>query len=325
MRLREGCTLAVALLAMSGCDRKPAAREDAEGADAPVSAPSRLRDVDGQAMLVLDSADERRLGLSTAVLGARTVSPRVVLTGEVIPDSSRTSVVRAPIAGRLLVPDGARWPAFGETVRAGQEVGQVSDARPLVVAVGGVVTRVTARPGELVDAGQALLEMTDFSAPLVRVAWSPEAPATPPARILIGSLDRSGPQVEASLQGPALEADPLTRLPAWLYRAARAWPGARPGLPVSAVVPLPGSAGHAAFVPDAAVVQWDGLTWAFRRRDVGRYVRIRVPTTEPVPGGWLATTGSGLAAGDTVVVRGAQVLLSEEFKSRVKVGDEVAE
>jgi multidrug efflux pump subunit AcrA (membrane-fusion protein) len=274
---------------------------------------------------VLDSADERRLGLGLAVLTARTTSPQVVLTGEVIPDSSRASVVRAPIAGRLVTLEGARWPAFGEAVRAGQVVGQVSDARPLAVAVGGVVTRVSARPGEMVHAGQALLEVTDFAAPLVRVAWAPEAPATPPSRILLSGIDRSGPEVEARLEGPALEADPLTRLPAWLYRAARAWPGARPGLPVSAAVPVAGTALRGAFVPDAAVVQWDGLLWVFRRRDAGRYARVRLPGDHPTGGGWLAPEGGELAPGDTVVVRGAQVLLSEEFKSRVRVGDEVAE
>jgi len=323
---RRGMTLLVfAGLASGGCIGAREVRDAGEGAEAPVSSSSRLQQVGGAALIVLDSADEHRLGLGVAVLTARTTSPRVVLTGEVIPDSSRASVVRAPIAGRLVALEGARWPAFGEAVRAGQVVGQVSDARPLAVAVGGVVTRVSARPGELVDAGQALLEITDFSAPLVRVAWAPEAPTTPPPRILLSGIDRSGPEVEARLEGPALEADPLTRLPAWLYRATRAWPGARPGLPVSATVMVAGAAQRGAFVPDAAVVQWDALLWVFRRREAGRYARVRLPADHPVGGGWLAPEGGDLAPGDTVVVRGAQVLLSEEFKSRVRVGDEVAE
>ena len=321
--VRSGSLLLIVLL-LAGCGRRGPEHDQGEDAEAPVSAPSRLQEVDGRAMVVLDTADERRLGLAISPLGARSSAPELVLTGEVVADSSRTSVVRAPIAGRLSVPEGAHWPAFGATVHAGQELGQVSDARPLVAARGGVATRVGARPGELVDAGQALLELTDFSAPLVRVAWSPDAPATPPERITVGSVDRSGPRVEARLEGPALEADPLTRLPAWLYRSARAWPGARPGLPVAVVVALPGTAARAAFVPDRAVVQWDGLAWAFRREGAGRYVRVRVPTTAPVSGGWLAVGGE-LSPGDSVVVQGAQVLLSEEFKSRVRVGDEVAE
>ena len=42
-----------------------------------------------------------------------------------------------------------------------------------------------------------------------------------------------------------------------------------------------------------------------------------------VPHGWLVVAPGALSvhAGDAVVVRGAQELLSEEFRSRVSVGD----
>jgi biotin carboxyl carrier protein len=310
---------------LAGCERKPGERDGEVDAEAPVTSPSRLREVDGAAMLVLDSADERRLGIAVAAVAARATSPRIALMGEVVADSSRRSVVRAPIAGRISEPEGARWPEFGETVRAGQVVAQVSDARPLAIALGGVVTRITARPGELVDAGQSLLEITDFSAPLVRVSWTSDAPLPPPSRLTLQRIDGGGVSVEARLEGPALEVDPLTRLPAWLYRATRAWPGARPGLPVMATAAVRGASESGAYVPEAAVVQWDGLLWAFRRRGPGRFERVRVSELHPVPGGWLVPVGRAPAPGDMVVVRGAQVLLSEEFKSRVRVGDEVAE
>jgi hypothetical protein len=39
-----------------------------------------------------------------------------------------------------------------------------------------------------------------------------------------------------------------------------------------------------------------------------------------VPGGWLVT--SGVRAGDRMVVEGAELLLSEEFRSRVSVGED---
>jgi hypothetical protein len=76
-------------------------------------------------------------------------------------------------------------------------------------------------------------------------------------------------------------------------------------------------------VPDAAVVQWDGLAWAYRRRGAGRYERVAVPTDRPVAGGWIAVRG--LSPGDTVVTTGAQELISEEFRARVSVGDEAGE
>ena len=114
----------------------------------------------------------------------------------------------------------------------------------------------------------------------------------------------------------------MTRQAVYLYRARRAWPGAVPGTLVDAEVPHGGSAAGV-LVPDRAVVQWDGLAWVYLQRAPGQYFRVRVPTDHPAPHGWIA--GAPLEAGDTVVVTGAQELLSEEFRARVTVGDESGE
>jgi hypothetical protein len=84
-----------------------------------------------------------------------------------------------------------------------------------------------------------------------------------------------------------------------------------------------GVSGATVVIPDSAVVQWEGLAWVYRRLAPGRFERVRVATDRPVPGGWLS--GPPLAAGDTVVLRGAEELLSEEFRARVTVGDESGE
>jgi hypothetical protein len=61
------------------------------------------------------------------------------------------------------------------------------------------------------------------------------------------------------------------------------------------------------FVPGDAVVRWRGTQWVYR--DAGaRFVRIELAGAQPVPGGWLASTG--LAAGDRVVVQGAGALIA---------------
>ncbi|MEP6687967.1 MAG: HlyD family efflux transporter periplasmic adaptor subunit, partial [Gemmatimonadales bacterium] len=228
------------------------------------------------------------------------------------------------------VPEGARWPGLGERVRAGVEIARVSDARPLAVPISGTVTRVAAQPGSLVEAGQPLLEVADLSHPLVRVAWVEGLGDAPPHGLTLNPGGEA--RVPARLVGPAPEADPVTRRPAYLYRAARNWPGAAPGVQVVALIVAASSAqGRAAsaadrahvLVPDSAVVQWEGLAWTYRRRAPGRFERIRVATDRPVPGGWL--TGPPLAAGDSVVLHGAEELLSEEFRARVTVGDESGE
>ena len=288
----------------------------------PVVAPTRVKRVGGEAMVVLDSADLDRLGLRTAVLKASTTALARRLTGEAVAEPDRVSTVRAPIAGRLALPDGARWPAFGDRVASGTSIAQVSDAKPLVVPRGGIVTQVGAQPGEMVQPGQLLLEVTDYDEALVRVAWPPDVPG-PPAEVGVSLAVQGARGVRARLVGAAPSADPVTRLPAFLYRAERGWRGVRPGAAVLVTVTDRGTPGRGVLVPDHAVVQWQGLAWAFVERGAGRFRRVRVPTDRPVPGGFLAQ--AGLSAGDTIVVEGAEQLLSEEFRARVTVGDEPAE
>jgi biotin carboxyl carrier protein len=310
------------------------------GRDVPVVAPSRVANAGGAFTVTLDTAELRRIGLSVAALRAGGRVAEIRLPAEMIAETERAATLRAPVSGRFTVAEGAHWPGLGERVRAGVEIARVSDARPLAMPISGTVTRVGAQPGALVEAGQALLEVADLSRPLVRVAWLAEAGGTPPPSLVLdpgngasgsGAAGR-GPRVTARLVGPAPEADPVTRRPAYLYRAGRSWPGAAPGVPIVALVPgaQPGgtgarsdAAGAAVVVPDSAVVQWEGLAWVYRRRAPGRFERVRVATDRPVPGGWL--TGPPLAAGDTVVLRGAEELLSEEFRARVTVGDESGE
>ena len=300
-------------------------REISLGAEreAPVVAASRVVESAGGAVVALDTAEMRRVGVGLAAVQTPSRGSEERLAGEVVPEVERTAILRAPVPGRLTVPPGARWPGLGQRVAAGATIAQVSDARPLSLPIGGVVTSVGAQPGALVDAGQSLLEIADYSRPLVRTVWMDRLGNTP-ARHITVSPSETGPRVDARFVGPAPEADAATRRPAYLYRAAQAWPGASPGTPV--VVFVPGAARapeEGVVVPDAAVVQWEGLTWAYRRHGPGRFERVRVTTTRPTDGGWIA--GPPFTRADSVVVQGAQELLSEEFRARVTVGDESGE
>ncbi|MGH7580811.1 MAG: hypothetical protein ACREM9_11605, partial [Gemmatimonadales bacterium] len=274
----------------------------------------------GEARVVLDSAEVRHIGLITAALTGAGAEAGRRLSGLVVPEPERTVTLRAPVSGRLSAAEGRAWPALGERLTAGTTIGRVSDARPLAVPIGGVVTIVGARPGEIVEAGQMLLELADQTRPVVRIAWPEDAGRARERLVLVPPGGET--RIPASLIGPAAEADPLTRLPAYLYRAAGRWAGAVPGTPVAAILPNDNQA-EGVLVPDRAVVQWEGFAWAYLQRGEGAYARVRVPTTRPAPGGWIA--GPPLAPGDTIVVTGVQELLSEEFRARVTVGEESGE
>lgn len=311
--------------------------------EAPVASPSRVQPVGGVAGIVLDSATERRLGIVTQPVTTSAQAGTVTLTGALAEDPSQTTTIRAPLAGRLLLPERASWPTVGQRVAPGQPLGQVSDARPLVAPRGGTVTTVGAQPGELVQPGQALLTLVNFDRLLARIVWRPDAPRTPPRALTIAPLgaasgggggvpgagspaagQTSEPGVRAALVGPDVAVDTLTRAPVFLYRLEHAWLGARPGLPVVALLPDRRSRVDGILIPTNAAVQWNALVWVYVQRGPGRYVRVRVDTSTPVADGWLAPPraagqaadpSAGLAVGDRLVVRGAEQLLSEEFRS----------
>jgi hypothetical protein len=285
---------------------------------ATISAVARLEEDDGEVGLELDSATMARIGLETAPLRAVSRRPETELPGVVVEDPGATITVRAGVTGRLSLPEGATWPRLGQRLVEGTPIAQVGDARPVAVTRSGQVSAVHAYPGEIVQAGQELLTLVDYGAPLVRIAW--DVAGEPPSSITV-SIAQGGPRRQATLVGPAPSADPVTASPSFLYRV----PGAplRPGTAVTALVPDGGGPVHGVLVPSRAVVQWDALPWAYVERTPGRFVRVRVPDDVPVAEGWLAT--SGFEAGERVVVTGAGLLLSEEFRARITVGEEVGE
>lgn len=328
--------VAAAVLIVAGflSGRKELAKE--RDRETPVAAPSRLREVSTheglEAAVVLDAVTEQRIGIRTVTLaGLSNRSGIIRLTGVLVADPARVTTIRAAVPGRVTARGGS-WPVLGEGLAAGRELAQVSDARPLVVPRTGIVTRVSAQPGELVQAGQELVQITDFREPLARVVWRLDLPLAPPPTLSVAPLGGIRTGVLARYVAPDAEVDSLTRAPAFLYRVAANWPGARPGLPVVASMQDPRTTVSGVFVPTDAVVQWEGLSWAYARRSAvdapgpagHAYVRVRVDTSHPVDGGWLVPPGGEFGAGDMLVVLGAQQLLSEEFRARIQVGEAAA-
>ncbi|MGH7627278.1 MAG: HlyD family efflux transporter periplasmic adaptor subunit [Gemmatimonadaceae bacterium] len=323
-----GVVLGAAVSAAVFVSKRP---QTARNEEAQVAAPSRTRTVPGplgaETAVALDSETLSRAGIETHVLGAATRARTMTLTGELVAEPGRIASIRSAVAGRVSAA-GGHWPSLGEHVAAGTVLAQVSDAAPLAAPRTGVVTALSVQPGEMVQAGQQLLELTDFSELLARIVWRPTAPRSAPEAISVSPLGAPNASATARLVGPAADVDSLTRAPVYLYRTRPLWPGARPGAPLMATVTVPGAAEGGVLIPTDAVVQWGGLSWVFVRHTgearEALFVRRRVDTSEPVHDGWLVHTGGAteVSAGDTVVVRGAQLLLSEEFRSRTGGGEE---
>lgn len=308
-------SVVVLLLLAAACAQRP----DADEEQAATGAPPAAAQIGNEAGIVLDSATIARIGLETALVSAQTHAAEIELPAVIVEDPSAATIIRSGISGRLALVSGVPWPSLGARLTESSPIAQVGDARPVTVPRNGTVVRVLAQPGELVQAGQPLLELVEYSNPIARIAWED---GTPPASL--GFARQQGDRrVQGSLLGPALEADPLTHQPAWLYRIGAGGASLRPGTLLSAFAKGPARPSRSVMVPSSAVVQWDALAWAFVERAPGQFVRVRVPTTTPVPGGWLVD--EGVRTGERVVVTGAGLLLSEEFRARIVVGEEVGE
>ena len=77
---------------------------------------------------------------------------------------------------------------------------------------------------------------------------------------------------------------------------------------------------HGVVIPADSAVWLDGKAWVYTEKDAEHFVRREIPTEVPLKNGWFVA--KGFSAGEKVVTSGAQLLLSEEYRSQIKVGEE---
>lgn len=204
---------------------------------------------------------------------------------------------------------------------------------PLEVRAGlaGQVVEVLAVPGESVESGQALLKITGFDQLIARVelplgeTWTPGQAA---ARVAVVGSEAT--VFEARAAGAAPRAAGRTRGEAWLLtltlgggRAAPPQSELRPGTPVVAFLPVAGAPLRGVYVPDSAIIRYGGLAWVFAAQQDGTLARMPVGLRAPTTRGWFVT--EGLRGGESVVVAGAQMLLSEQLKTEIEAEAEASE
>ena len=193
-------------------------------------------------------------------------------------------------------------------------------ALPLEIARGGVVVEVLAHPGESVESGQALLRIARFDKLLARVdvpAGETVAPGLTSACIV--PLGNEARPLTGERVGFASSVDPKTQGQPFVFRVTDSSGALRPGLSVTAYLEAPGAARSGAVAPRSAVIWQTGKTWVYVQTDKERFARREVVLEDPASDGWFTRS---LKPGDKVVTRGAQMLLSEEFKSQIRVEDD---
>jgi hypothetical protein len=148
---------------------------------------------------------------------------------------------------------------------------------------------------------------------LLQVSFLPFLAGAPPGTASIQSA--SGKIQSAQFVSAYPSVDSRVQSPSFLY-VTLATSDLIPGMTLVVLLPT-GPLTRGVVMPGNAIVWWQGKAWAFVQIAPDRFARRVVPAETPVPNGWFVSTG--FAPGEKIVVRGAQQLLSEEFRSQIQV------
>ena len=88
-----------------------------------------------------------------------------------------------------------------------------------------------------------------------------------------------------------------------------------PGMGVIPFLPV-GPNVNGFFIPASSIVWWQGMAWVYVQKNPTQFLRQEVSTASPVRDGFFAT--KGFTEKDRIVVKGAQILLSEEFQPKIQ-------
>lgn len=123
--------------------------------------------------------------------------------------------------------------------------------------------------------------------------------------------------VTGSFVGRAPRIDPRMQSASYFYIATAN--SLTPGMNLLALMPTKNIV-EGVFVPQSAVVWWQGKAWIYVQKKELQFARREIQTDRTVSGGFI--THTGLTQNDQIVVEGAQMMLSEELRSQIQVGEE---
>jgi hypothetical protein len=175
----------------------------------------------------------------------------------------------------------------------------------------------------LVNAGGLVMRLIERKEFLLQLTLPAGLTIDPPplASAEVGSSAR---RAEVRYISPATRSDPRIQGFSYFYAAA-ANSGFLPGMNVRAYLasdkPMDGYT-----IPSSAIVWWSGRAWVYERIEEDAFTRREVPTDVPAGddgAGFVVPVRALPQPKPQIVVKGAQLLLSEEFRAQIQVeGDD---
>ncbi|HEV2417308.1 MAG TPA: multidrug transporter [Terriglobia bacterium] len=318
--------------------KDPDTDEDQEEA---VQVPSRVSVVNGQTVVTLDAATQKRLGIavspltvinarrqetaSATVLSAQGLAP---LHNAYVSAEAQVEIAQAQLAvssqeyERLKTLYAENQNTSEKSLQAAQGTLRTNRARldaarkSLEIASSAVQQSWGgAVAGWVVNDSPRLASVLSQRACLVQLTLPPGTSFEEPPEINLSTSN--GNSVKASYVSPFPQVDPRIQGISLLY-LAHSYPALEPGMNLVARLPV-GKWLRGILIPHSAIVWWQGQAWVYEQTAPTRFTRRTVPAEQPLGDGYFAA--QGFAAGAKVVTQGAQVLLSEEFRSQIQPED----
>jgi hypothetical protein len=311
--------------------------------DSPVKAPLRVSTVDGEPTITLDAAEQQNSGIQTVQLQRAARTPELQAYGMVVDLqlltelSNSYTTIKAQFATAQAKLTASRL-AFERAQRLYQDQQNVSAAQVQAAESAFRVDEASVAAAEaqrqnlassavqqwgpvlsraIVDRSPILLRLLQRQDVLVQVTLPPGEALTEPPRVAVA---QAGNAIRANMQylSPAPRTDTRIQGISFLYVAPAA-SGLLPGMNLAVTLQV-GKAAEGTLVPGSAVVWSDGKAWAYFRTGAQTFARREIATDTPASDGGYVV--KGLADNSEIVAQGGQLLLSEEFRSRIQVGEE---
>jgi len=299
-----------------------------EAADQPITAASRVQaDANGETVINLDAKTQQLIGLQTAPLTAATLPPEIKAYGRVLDSAMLVSLHNDVAAAQAVLqasqPEYERLKKLNEQDNASAHALETAEAQ--IKHDQGVLD--TAEAQLAAASNKAVLDQpSEFFESLVKqesVLVRLDLPAGESAAAMPTGAQLTFPgtaqPLAAAFLGRAAATDPQVQGAGFIFVVTNAPAALTPGLSLTGDLQLPGEPASGAIVPAAAVVHANGRAWIYVQTADTTFARREISLDRSTIGGWFVT--HGVAAGDNAVIAGAQMLLSEEHKSEIQIGD----
>ena len=330
---------ALLIWAFMGGRREMAKEQEREQ---PVKALSRVSIVDGESVVTLSRTEELKSGIAVAPLQPVSHQAEIKAYGTVMELQNLVDLYNSYVSAKAQVKkteasldassrEYERLEPLHEnnrnisdkTFQAAEAAwrSNEADAHAAQAAVHAIEATLRQRwgaviAGWLIEKSPAFARLIQQQEVLIQTTLPPDTHlASAPRTAMVQTADSK--LVSAKLVSLSPHTDPRIQGMGFFY-VASTQPGLLPGMNVIVYLQA-GSRYQGVVVPAPAVVWQQGKAWVYVQKGTGQFIRREISTETPVKDGWFVL--KGITAGDRIVVKGSQLLMSEESRSQIQVGD----